>query len=61
MPDTELTTKIMKAVDDGLQEQIDYTAELVRLPSLRGQEATAQDFMARSMRDRGLTVGPYLL
>lgn len=56
MPDTELTTKILKAVDAGLQEQIDYTSELVKLPSLRGQEATAQDFMARSMRDRGLTV-----
>ena len=34
----------------------EFTAELTRMPSLRGQEATAQDFMARAYRDAGLGV-----
>ncbi|HEY7689420.1 MAG TPA: M20/M25/M40 family metallo-hydrolase, partial [Dongiaceae bacterium] len=56
MPESALTKKIAKAVDDGFDEQIKFTADLTRLPSLRGQEATAQDFMARAYRDRGLAV-----
>src|SRR5262245_47264137 len=56
MPEAALTKKIAKAVDDGFDEQIKFTADLTRLPSLRGQEATAQDFMARAYRDRGLAV-----
>ena len=54
MPNTEATKKITKAVDDGFDAQLKFTADLTRLPSLRGQEATAQDFMARAYRDRGL-------
>jgi acetylornithine deacetylase len=56
MTDGALKRKIMKAVDDGFDDQVAFTADLTRLPSLRGQEATAQDFMARAYRDHGLAV-----
>lgn len=56
MPDSALTRKILDAVDAGFDEQIRFTADLVASPSLRGQEAPAQDMMARAMRERGLGV-----
>lgn len=56
MTDAALVRKILDAVDAGFDEQIAFTADLVRQPSLRGQEAPAQDMMATAMRDRGLTV-----
>jgi acetylornithine deacetylase len=54
--DPDLTTRIMKAVDDGFDEQVQLTAELVKFPSVRGAEHTAQDFTAGEMRKRGLAV-----
>ena len=56
MPDADLTKRILKAVDDGFDDEVAFTADLTRVPSLRGREAPAQDLMARAMRDRGLTV-----
>jgi len=56
MLDQEITTAIMKAVDAGFEEQIELTAELVRFPSVRGAEHTAQDFIAAEMVCRGLAV-----
>ena len=56
MVDPTVATRILDAVDARFDEQIQFTSELVSFPSLRGQEATAQDFMARALRDRGMTV-----
>src|SRR4051794_41918324 len=56
MLDAELSARIMRAVDDGFDAQVQLTQELVRFPSVRGAEATAQDFVAREMRARGLAV-----
>lgn len=56
MPDATLTRKILDAVDAGFDEQVRFTADLVASPSLRGQEAPAQDMMARAFRERGLAV-----
>jgi acetylornithine deacetylase len=56
MADADLTRRILKAVDDAFDEETDFLAELTRIPSLRGQEAPAQDLMARAFRDRGLSV-----
>ena len=56
MPDSALSQKILDAVDDGFTAQTHFTSELTRLPSLRGQEATAQDFMAGAYRERGYAV-----
>jgi acetylornithine deacetylase len=54
--DAETQTAIMNAVDAGFDEQIDFTAELVKFPSVRGAEQTAQDFMARELGARGYGV-----
>jgi acetylornithine deacetylase len=56
MLDRELTTSLMKAVDAGFDDQVALTAELVKFPSVRGAEHTAQDFVAAAMRERGLAV-----
>jgi acetylornithine deacetylase len=56
MPDADLTRRIMNAVDAGFDAQIALTEELVKFPSTRGNEATAQDFVAGEMRQRGLNV-----
>ena len=56
MLDRETTTAIIDSVDAGFAEQVALTAELVRFPSLRGDEHTAQDFLAGEMRRRGLAV-----
>ena len=52
----EIAEALNAAVDDGFDAQVALTADLVRFPSTRGNEATAQDFMADQMRRRGLSV-----
>jgi len=52
----DLRNKIFRAIDDGFDGQLRFLADLTRLPSLRCQEATAQDFMAAALRARGLAV-----
>ena len=54
MLNDDLATDILEAVDAGFQDQITFTRELVRFPSVRGGEHTAQDFMFDAMRERGL-------
>ncbi len=61
MLDQNMTTTIMKAVDAGFDDQIELTAELVRFPSVRGAEHTAQDFFAAEMRRRGLAIDRFLV
>jgi acetylornithine deacetylase len=56
MLDDSLAARLRDAVDANFEEQIAFTADLVRFPSLRGQEHTAQDFMAGAFRDEGLDV-----
>lgn len=58
MPELDAATRLalLKAVDQGFQETVDMTAELVKFPSVRGAEHTAQDFLAREMNHRGLAV-----
>ena len=50
---SDLASAILDSVDAGFERQIDTTAALVRMPSLRGQEHTAQDFMFRELSERG--------
>ncbi len=52
----EVVAALIAAVDEGFDEQVAFTRELVRFPSTRGKEHTAQDFMAGEMRRRGLAV-----
>jgi acetylornithine deacetylase len=50
---TELAEKIRQSVKDGMIGQIEFTEELVRKPSTRGQEHTAQDFIFKELAARG--------
>ncbi|MFA5663609.1 ArgE/DapE family deacylase [Castellaniella sp.] len=51
-----IETRIRDEVDRNFDEQIDYLAEIVRFPSVRGAEHTLQDFLAADMHERGLAV-----
>jgi len=51
--DNELHNQIMTAVDDGFREQVAFLSELTCHPSIRGNEQSAQTFMAENMRERG--------
>ena len=51
--DEELARRIKDAVDAGFDDQIAFLQELVRRPSVRGQEHLAQDLMFKAMRQRG--------
>lgn len=52
----QYASEIGAAVDLLFEDEVAFLAELVSLPSLRGQEATAQDFMADQFRTRGYDV-----
>src|SRR5213592_2224789 len=54
--DPKLADDIITAVDASFSDQVRLTQDLVRYPSLRGQEHTAQDFLHGQMADRGLTM-----
>jgi acetylornithine deacetylase len=56
MADFGLTKEIMASVEAGFDDQLAFTRDLTAIPSLRGREAPAQDFMARAYRERGLSV-----
>jgi acetylornithine deacetylase len=56
MLDRDLATKIQNAVDTQFDEQIAFTCDLVKFPSVRGAEQTAQDFVAKDLRARGYAV-----
>ena len=48
-----LRDKILASVEAGFAEQIAFTQDLIRFPSLRGAEHTCQDFVFRALRERG--------
>ncbi len=48
-----LKTEILAAVEAGFEAQTAFIEELIRFPSLRGQEHTAQDFLFGQLRQRG--------
>lgn len=56
MLDDAVARAILDAVDENFDAQLRFTQALVRFPSLRGAEATAQDFLHDAMRERGLAV-----
>jgi len=52
----ELITSICRAVDEGFTEQLDTLKGLVNIPSQRGEEAEAQNYMAARYAERGYSV-----
>jgi acetylornithine deacetylase len=55
-PSNEIEQQIIDAVKDNMSQQLAFTQALVRHPSVRGQEHTAQDFVFKALKDRGLTM-----
>jgi len=53
-PDDE--TAILKAVDAVFDREVEFLAELTSHPSTRGNEQSAQDFMASELSERGYEV-----
>jgi acetylornithine deacetylase len=53
--------RILEAVDQAFERQIAFLQDLVRIPSLRGAEATVQDLVYRNLRDRGLAMDRWQL
>lgn len=55
MPDDTdaLTQRIFDAVDANWERQLAFTRDLIRYPSLRGREHTAQEFVHSEMAGRG--------
>jgi acetylornithine deacetylase len=61
MLEREAAEALIAAVDAGFERQVELTAQLVRFPSTRGNEHTAQDFMVCEMDRRGLSVDRFLV
>lgn len=53
MLDPKLADEILASVDKGFDAQLEWTRDLVRFPSLRGREHTAQDFIHDALSRRG--------
>lgn len=51
-----LEAEIIAAVDAGFDAQIAFTRDLVRHPSVRGHEHTAQEMVHAALKDRGYAV-----
>jgi acetylornithine deacetylase len=56
MLEAKLANHILAAVAANFEAQIAFTQDLIRFPSLRGQEMTAQDFLFGEMKKRGLAM-----
>jgi acetylornithine deacetylase len=54
--DADLTRRILESVEQGFAAQVELTRDLVRFPSLRGEEGPIQDFVFRQLRQRGLAM-----
>ncbi|RFP86339.1 ArgE/DapE family deacylase [Rhodobacteraceae bacterium 63075] len=52
----DLKTRLCDAVDQGFDRQVAFLTELTAHPSTRGNEQSAQDFMARELAARGYEV-----
>jgi acetylornithine deacetylase len=61
MLDPELARKILNSVEDGFSEQIAFTSDLIRFPSLRGAEKPAQQFVHEALATRGMKVETFAI
>ncbi len=61
MPDTEIRSRLADAVAANFDRQVEFLADLVRFPSLRGREAPLQDWFVRQMAARGYAVDRFTL
>ncbi|WP_104045771.1 ArgE/DapE family deacylase [Arthrobacter sp. ZGTC412] len=61
MLNPETVRRITAAVDAAFDRQLEFTAELIRHPSLRAAEASAQDLMFAELESRGLAMDRWTL
>ncbi|MCH1884009.1 ArgE/DapE family deacylase [Agrococcus sp. ARC_14] len=61
MSDPTIRDRILRAVDARFDAQLAFTQEVVRHPSLRTQEGSAQDLLHRAMEQRGLQMDRWQL
>ncbi len=61
MLDERLVRDILASVEAGFEEQVGFTEELIRFPSLRGKEKAAQDFYAAALAARGYAVDSFAI
>jgi acetylornithine deacetylase len=59
--DPALREKIAASVEEGFAEQVAFTQDLVRLPSLRGEEHVIQDLVFRTLKDRGYAMDRFAM
>jgi acetylornithine deacetylase len=59
--DPALRDKIAASVEEGFAEQVAFTQDLVRLPSLRGEEHVIQDLVFRALKDRGYAMDRFAM
>ncbi|QCI67720.1 ArgE/DapE family deacylase [Phreatobacter stygius] len=59
--DAALAAKILKAVDDNFDRQMEFTKTLVRFASLRGAEGPCQDFVYAEMDKRGWSMDRFAM
>lgn len=53
---TDISKRIVQAVEDGFAEQLAFTQKLVQIPSLRGHEHAVQDLLFRTLQTRGYDI-----
>ena len=56
-----IDTQLAAAIEANWERQVDWLKSLVSFPSLRGQEAPCQDWIAREFANRGWAVDRYTL
>jgi acetylornithine deacetylase len=61
MSSTDIHKELVAAIDANWERQVDWLRTLVSFPSLRGEEGPCQDWIARELSGRGLTVDRYTL
>ncbi|MBN6039018.1 ArgE/DapE family deacylase [Amycolatopsis sp. 195334CR] len=61
MLDPELAERIVAAVNERFDEQLAWTAELVRRPSLRTGEAGAQDLIEAALAEAGFDIDRWVI
>ena len=61
MPTTETLERLRAAVDAGFSAQVAFWGDLVRFPSVRGEEGALQDWVAGELAARGYEVDRYTL
>ncbi len=59
--DPALRNEVIASVRDGFAGQLDYTQQLMRFPSTRGQEHEIQDFVAHAFGERGYAVDRFAM